>query len=914
MNAPPAARPRAAVHAASGHRLGAAHPRQEAPPDLRLVPPALAAWAAAALSLGAAGRTAAVGVGCCCLLALGLLVTAKRGGRTARRRPGCRGVLLAAALALLCAAAGGAVAALHTAAVRAGPVAELAERRARALVEVTLTGDPRLARPRADGGPRPVVVPAEVTRITAPDGRRTGVRSPVLVVALSDTPRGWLALLPSTRLRLTARLAPPLPGQGGELTAVLRPSGAGPPTVIGGPGTVQRLAGAVRADLRTASAGLPADARALLPALIVGDASGIPPDLQQAVEAADMTHMIVVSGSQLAVVLTVLIGSPGLASRAERGGLAGRFGVPLRCTAVLGCGLILAFVTVCRPGPSVLRAAVCGGLTLLALATGRRRSLLPALAAAVLLLVLYDPALARSYGFLLSVLATAALLTLAPSWSRLLQRRGLPGRPAELVAVAAATQVVCAPVVAVFAARVSLVGIPCNLLAELALAPVTVLGWAALAAGPVAIPVAAGLLWLASWPARWIALVARTGAAFPGAELTWPDGWAGAALLLVATLAALAFVRRALDRPSLAALAAVLLLVALLRPVPLTRAVTGWPPPGWRLVACDVGQGDGLVLAAGSGTALVVDVGPDPSAMDRCLRRLGVDRVPLIVLSHFHADHVRGLPGALRGRAVGAVQTTAPGGASGQARFVRRTAAAAGVPVLRARPGERRRIGERLSWEVLWPPAGMRGLSANDSSITLLVRTAGLTVLLPGDLEPPAQRGLLARHPGLSRVDVLKVAHHGSAHQHRPLLDRLSPAVALVSCGEANDYGHPAPVTLAALRAAGARVRRTDVDGALAVDAAGRVSVSGRRGRSSPRPSPARRPGRSRRPSPPRPPPPPRAAPRRRRPPTSRASAAAPGPPSTAACPAPAPGRPGACPVALRPACRWRAPPGPARS
>ncbi|MBO0517686.1 ComEC/Rec2 family competence protein, partial [Streptomyces beijiangensis] len=109
---------------------------------------------------------------------------------------------------------------------------------------------------------------------------------------------------------------------------------------------------------------------------------------------------------------------------------------------------------------------------------------------AVLLLVLYDPWLARSYGFLLSVLATGALLTIAPHWSSALQRRRVPPRLAEVLAAAAAAQAVCAPVIVVLASRVGLVAVPCNLLAELAVGPATVLGFAALATAPVAMPVA----------------------------------------------------------------------------------------------------------------------------------------------------------------------------------------------------------------------------------------------------------------------------------------------------------------------------------------------------------------------------------------------------------------------------------------
>ncbi|MBT2383487.1 ComEC/Rec2 family competence protein, partial [Streptomyces sp. ISL-11] len=293
-------------------------------------------------------------------------------------------------------------------------------------------------------------------------------------------------------------------------------------------------------------------------------------------------------------------------------------------------------------------------------------------------------------------------------------------------------------------------------------------------------------------------------------------GLALAALTAAAALAA----GKVLRRPWVCGGCALILLVAVLRPVPLTRAVTGWPPPGWRFAACAVGQGDALVLAAGDGTGVVVDAGPEPRAVDRCLRTLGVERVPLLVLSHFHADHVDGLPGVLRGRAVGAIETTPFAEPPGQAAFVHREARRAHVPVIEAVPGERRALGD-LSWEVLWPPpAGTSVLaeeSPNDASVTLLVHTAGLTLLLLGDLEPPAQQALLEAHPALPPVDVLKVAHHGSAYQDPQLIRKLHPRLAVVSVGADNPYGHPSPRTVAALTAQAATVLRTDTDGPVAV-------------------------------------------------------------------------------------------------
>ncbi|MCK7626926.1 ComEC/Rec2 family competence protein [Streptomyces sp. RS10V-4] len=908
-----------------------------------------------AVAVGCAGAVALAGLVLWRARAFaGTAAGGRAGGRHGRWGARSTGALVALAAVLLCAAAGAASAGLHAADVRRGPLPGWAQRYARLTVELAVTDDPRISRPTVRGSqrtPPALVFTADAVRVTAPDGTVTDVSTPVLAVvqqrrtgdegggtaeageagevgkpggtdaaggagtgreaggrpgegrgagAVRAEGRGgllpeWRALLPSTRIRVVARAAPPLTAAD-RVAAVLRVTAEGPPVEVAPPNALQRFAGSLRAGLREATDGLRPDARALLPGLVVGDTSRLPQDLDDAFGTTDLTHLLAVSGSNLTIVLAVLIGPPHLAARAERRGLARRLGLSLRGTALVGGVLALGFVVVCRPDPSVLRAAACGLITLLAIGTGRRRSLLPALAAAVLLLVLHDPWLARRYGFLLSVLATGALLLLAPRWSAALQRRRVPPRLAEVIAAAAAAQAVCAPVVAVLAARVGLVGVPCNLLAELAVAPATVLGFAALAAAPVAMPVAKALAWCAGWPVEWIAQVARRGAELPGAEVGWPGGWVGGLALAAATVVLLAAGRRLLRRRWLCVLCALALVLAVCRPAPLTRVLTGWPPPGWRMVACDVGQGDGLVLAAGDGTALVVDTGPDPHAIDRCLTGLGVHRIPLLILTHFHADHVDGLPGALRGRAVGAIETTTLPEPFGQAKFVQGVAARAGVPVLRAAPGERRHLGD-LSWEVLWPDApyapplppsgaysphgayppsvpnaaagaswsgspraagyrartvaGARprtvagdrpravsrqargqlevrgpvrvsgegsGLSGpNDASVALLVRTGGLRLLLLGDLEPPAQQALLASHPELARVDVLKVAHHGSAYQDPQLMQRLSPRLAVISCGAGNPYGHPAGRTIAALRAGGALVLRTDTEGAVAV-------------------------------------------------------------------------------------------------
>ncbi|MFE6056303.1 ComEC/Rec2 family competence protein [Kitasatospora sp. NPDC056446] len=812
--------------------------------DFRLLLPAVSAWAVTAALLRLEPGWEAPVFATAGAAALGAVLLLVRPGVLHRR-----GAAATVAAVLLTGAAAAVATPLHTADLHRGPLAELARAAehaappsptapARAVeVELTIAGDPAVhtSRGGTTGGQPLLVVDAVADRVALlPDGPTTRTRTPVTVMVRGAEGEPWQRLLPSERLAVEAEVRPAGEGHDTESAALL--VAHGPPRQLAPPSLPQRIAGRLREGLRTATDGLPPDVRGLLPGLVVGDTSRLPADLEDAFRATDLVHLVAVSGANLAIVLGALLGAPGRAGTAERRGLAPVLGLSLRTGALLGTGLTLAFVTVCRPEPSVLRAAGTGLIGMLALATGRPRQAVPALAGAVLVLVLLDPFLSRSFGFLLSVLATAGLLVLGPHWAEALRARRWPHHLAGALAATAAAQALCAPVTVVLSGHISLIGIPCNLLAELAVAPATLLGFGVLVLQPLLPDVAHLLAVPAGMPAGWLALVARRGAELPGGQLIWPGGWFGTvtvALVVLGTcwaaplllprrtepgIRAPATVRRRSARAVVTGALLVILLAALLRPPQLTRIATGWPPPGWRLAMCDVGQGDMLALAAGPpGSAVVIDAGPDPNGADRCLRDLGITTVPLLLLTHFHADHVEGVPGVLRGRRVGAVEGTTLDEPPGEAARVRGWAAGAGVPMLRAGRGERRSVGPEAAWEVVWPVpgSGVEAPGANNASVALLVSlTGGLRMALLGDLEPQAQSALLGR---LGRVDVLKVAHHGSAHQDWDLAGALRPRLALISCGEDNAYGHPSPKTVDRLRALGATVLRTDRVGDIAV-------------------------------------------------------------------------------------------------
>ncbi|SSC22075.1 competence protein ComEC, partial [Klenkia terrae] len=686
------------------------------------------------------------------------------------------------------AAAAGAV---RTGERETSPLVDLADRGAVVTVRLAVEDDPRAL--TGGAGPARVLVAGTVTAVTGAPPLR-----PARVLVFG-TAEDWTGVLPGTEVLVRVEVGP---AEGGDdVVAVL--SARAPPEPAASAGTAQQVAGELRGGLAAAAARvLPADEAGLLPGLVVGDTTGMQPGVTSDFRRAGLGHLTAVSGANVAIVLALLLWP--LRRRA----------VDRRWQAAVGVLGLVGFVLLARPSPSVLRAAAMGAVTLLALASGRSRVAVPALAAAVCVLVLVDPGLARDGGFALSVAATAGIVLLAPGWSRAWRRRGIPALLADALAVSAAAGLVTAPLVAGMSGLVSAVSLPANLLAAPAVAPATVLGLLAVLAGPVSPAVADLLVWLAGWPTRWLVLVADRAAAVPDGATGWPAGPLGALLLLGLLVAGGAvLVRWPRTRPL--ALAVVVGVVALGWPA--RQLTTGWPVPGSVLVACDVGQGDALVLPTAPGEAVLVDAGPDPELVDDCLTRLGVDRLPLVLLSHLDADHVAGLAGALAGREVGEVATGLLAPTEDRIGPVAREVAAAGAALTQLDAGTVRTVGTARI-EVLAPTGAdaRPGADANALSMVARVVQHGIAVLLTGDLGADTEARLLARGLDL-RVDVLKVPHHGSGDADPDFLAATGARVAVISVGADNDYGHPTGRLLDWLPDAGMEVHRTDLEGDLAV-------------------------------------------------------------------------------------------------
>ena len=736
------------------------------PRDLRAPQLAATAWAGCIVGLLTPG---AVAVSAVVLLVCGTLAVLRRSR-------------LVAACCLLGAGLCG-HAALSVDRLESGPVAAWARERPIVSVELRAGGDAVVR--EGDHGPF-TILRATGTGWTV-RGKTARVAAPVLVIGSE----AWGEVAWGDTVRAVGRLQP---AEGHDLAGVL--SVVGEPEVEPGRAGVLAGADAVRSSVRAATRDGPGHADALVPALVTGDDERLPTEVTDDFRTAGLTHLTAVSGTNLTLVLASAL-------------LLARWaGVRARGLLVVGALCVVGFVLVARPEPSVLRAAVMGSVALIGLGSGGRAAGLRALGAAVVVLLALTPAMALSPGFALSVCATAGILVGAPGVRDALAS-WLPRWLAEAIAVPWAAQMACTPLVAGLSGQVSLVAVVANLLAAPAVGPATVLGLAGGIVGLLVPPLGRLLGWLGGCAAWVILAVAERAAALPGAEMTWPSGSAAMAALVLLSLVGLVGASWVMRHRWLTVGVVALLLVAVVRPV----ATPGWPPDGWVLVMCDVGQGDALALRTGPAEAVVVDAGPDPALVDGCLEDLGVTRVPAVVLTHFHADHVDGLEGVLSDREVGEIQVTSLREPAYGADAVDGSAARYGVPVRVPAVGERAGAGG-VSWELVGP-SRVLGENPNDASLVLLVRSHGLRILLAGDAEPPEQGQLEAL--GLGNVDVLKVAHHGSRHQDHGFIADLRPRVALVSVGADNDYGHPAPDLTSWLEVSGVDVRRTDRDGDVAV-------------------------------------------------------------------------------------------------
>lgn len=617
-------------------------------------------------------------------------------------------------------------------------------------------------------------------------------------------------------------------------SAVVAPGDAGAPTILAG------IRSALLGGLNDV---VPEPEAALGAGILLGVRASIAPEINDAFATAGLTHVVAISGWNIAIVTAIVVAL--VRPLAHRPG--GRWTTSLIAAATVG-----GYVVLTGASPSVVRAALMAGAMLVGRLGGSRAHAASALALAALVMLLAAPPVLWDVGFQLSLLATGGLIWFGASVERRLH--AWPGWIREPVALTLAAQLTTLPVILVNFERLSLVAPIANVLVvpfvPVAMLCAAVASVAGMVDGAVHVPViGTTLTWFASG-AAWLVLrvivslgsaVASVPHAAVPVQVPAPFAVAWFPILALGSWALRApsvesieprvrepgrtamFLRRALrPRPVAGLLLTVLLVIT----------VASRPDGRLHLTALDVGQGDAILLETPTGATMLVDGGPDPELM---LRRLGANlpfyarRIDVLLLTHPHQDHVAGLVDALDRFRVGLVLHAAiPFENAAYGRLLA-DSASGGIRVHVARAGEVVALDRSTSVRILYPTAADAAAplpedDINNGSVVVEVTHGGFRALLTGDAEAPVE-AMLEQRGVLGPVDLLKVGHHGSRSSTTPeFLDLVDPSVALISVGADNEYGHPAAETIATLASQpDLAVYRTDLDGDVELATDGRT-------------------------------------------------------------------------------------------
>ncbi len=578
--------------------------------------------------------------------------------------------------------------------------------------------------------------------------------------------------------------------------------------IVGHRGGVSGFADGLRARLaRSMAPGLGGERRAVIAGIVLGEDEGLSEGLRERFRASGLYHLLAVSGQNVALI------AGGALLFAHLIGVSRVLGEVFALAAIGGYVLAVGWQ------PSVVRAGIAGALASLAWLAARPQDRWYFLLLGAAVLLAWNPYSLLDAGFQLSFAAVAAIFVVVPRLERSLAGYPVPRPLAEVVAVSAACGVATAPILLTQFGSVPLYSIPANALAFPVVAPLLGIALVTALVAPAVPPVAVALAWLNGWLAAYLAGCARLVGGLPYAAVSTRTALVAAAVVL----GFVGLVSR-LRPPRAPRVAALILLAALIAGGWRLRSGTPAPPApsGLRITFLDVGQGDGALLQVPAG-AVLIDEGPPEADVAGQLRKLGVENLSLVVLTHPQRDHVGGAAKVLERLRVGLVLDPALPSKSAEERSALDAARRRHVRVVVARAGQGYRIG-RLRLAVLWPDGpGLPGGDSNDHAIVVLASYGNVDALMTADAESEVTHRL--RVPP---VEILKVAHHGSADPGLPgLLDRVRPRIAVISVGADNDYGHPDPETVAALESApGLALYRTDRDGRVVVESDGeRISV-----------------------------------------------------------------------------------------
>ena len=576
---------------------------------------------------------------------------------------------------------------------------------------------------------------------------------------------------------------------------------------------------------------LPAGDAGLLEGLLIGETSRIPQEVKDDFKATGLSHILAVSGLNVTI-LIITVGAI-LKLMTMELGAGGRL-----ASLVLTLSFIVAYMVLTKMMPSVVRAGVMGVAGLTAIWISRPVNPFAALSAAAFVILAVDPAALFDAGFQLSFAATLAILTLTPRIEEFMT--GLPSFAVSAVAVTLAAQIGTTPIIAAHFGRLSLISPLANAIVTPSVPAATVLGIVVVMTS-IFIGAENFLTEIFAAPVRlllaYTSSTARILAAWPLASVKMPViSWPVVVIYYLLTTIVIAgatawrkwsgrlvFQSRTLART----ITVTAIILAVILTAFAYQASIGRPPTGLRVTFFDVGQGDAALIQAEDGASILIDGGPFSDSAITGLRAVGVSSIDLMIVTHAHSDHIKGIPAVIRADDIREAVLPPENPETDYVEEITKALAGKGTRETKALDGQTYRVGKYLTVRILAPDSEQEETDdPNNLAVVALIEYKGLKILFPGDIESAAEKDLISDGQA-TKVDILKVPHHGSkdAGYYR-FLKTVDPEIAVISVGAGNPYHHPAPSTVDKLKNLGAKVYRTDKNGSVTIESDGkRLSV-----------------------------------------------------------------------------------------
>ena len=546
--------------------------------------------------------------------------------------------------------------------------------------------------------------------------------------------------------------------------------------VLNKPNLINNSINSIRNNFILSTKKISSEGSQLLPGLILGDTRFQSKLLKEDMKSSGLTHLTAVSGGNIAILVVAL------------SFLFRKLKISLRIQIILIFIFLLFFAFLVRTEPSVIRASFMASIVLISILYGVFKQGINALLLTICVVLLLDPNLATSWGFSLSVFATSGLLLFTePILNYLI--KSFPWFNQNLliiISVALAAQFSTMGLVAGFTGLISIWSVIANTLVSPIVPIVTILGYLGLIFSNFNTSIAIIFNLPAAVFANWIVMVSHFFANQTFSTVKISNGVLG---FLIANTILLLFIYLVRKFQIFTIFTTILFTLLFILISQFIFFKPNWPLKDWQFVMCDVSQGDGLVIRDSLGKTIVVDVGPDGKLMNKCLHKLGIKQIDILLLTHFHLDHVEGLSEVLRNHDIKMAYASWIKEPYEESKRVEQILGHQKINYLLS--GQEIYLG-KIKLTCLWPTSKKMEIEsvANNSSLVVLAEIDKASILLTGDIEPPAQEVIRSMWNKL-QVDVIKIPHHGSKFQDALFPEWSGARLALISAGVENTYGHP---------------------------------------------------------------------------------------------------------------------------